>query len=55
MTAHNNGHQVIATQVIPEVTFEWENCAVTAGPDIVDCYILLDGPCQGFHFQLSPN
>jgi hypothetical protein len=55
MTTHTNGHLAIGTHVLPKVAFEWKNCAVTTGPDIVDCYLLLGGLCRGFHFQLHPN
>ncbi len=55
MTANTNGHQVIGTHLVPEVTFTWEKGEVTTGPDIVDCYLLLGGPCKDFHFQLHPN
>lgn len=55
MTANTNGHLVIGTHILEKVTFKWRKRTVTAGPLIVDCYLLLGGPCKGFHFQLHPN
>lgn len=55
MTAIVIGRVIVGTHIVTTTTYTLHGQELKVGPDIVDVYHVLSGPCQAVNFQLHPN